>query len=135
MLFGAGLVIGGFLKRSKVIALLTLDNDWDPTLLFGMMLPVLVCSFSFWYILEVHKKNTVDDQPIVLYKDLIDYNLLIGAILLGVSWGLSGLCILPAMALAPIFTPHISLIFFFSMGAGVLIGMKVDGSINNVTFS
>ncbi len=33
-IFGAGLCLSGMLRRSKISGFLTLDNNWDPSLLF-----------------------------------------------------------------------------------------------------
>lgn len=96
-LFGAGLLVSGMTDTQKVIGWLDFFGDWDPTLAFVMGGAIVPMIFA-WRIAATR------DGPVVgggfpdvpshgLSKDLI-----VGAVLFGMGWGLAGLCPGPAMA-------------------------------------
>ena len=45
ILFGAGLVLAGMTDPDKVLAFLTLNSQWDPTLIFVLGSAVVVTFF------------------------------------------------------------------------------------------
>lgn len=53
VLFGLGLMIAGMTRRAKIAAFLTLDQNWDPSLLFVLGVGVLVNLLVFNYFTRI----------------------------------------------------------------------------------
>jgi uncharacterized membrane protein YedE/YeeE len=117
LLFSFGLILSGMINPAKVLGFLDLAGAWDPSLGFVMAGAVLVTLLGF---------KTVLRRPTPFYESHyslptrvdIDRNLLLGAALFGVGWGLVGLCPGPALAAFAVL-PLKTGLFVFSM----LIGM------------
>lgn len=56
IVFGLGLMISGMTWRSKINAFLSIDNNWDPSLLIVLGVGVIINIFTFNYILHVKFK-------------------------------------------------------------------------------
>ena len=113
LLFGAGLALSGMTDPSRVIGFLDLSGDWDPTLAFVMGGALVV--FSSGYFL-LRKKFQLPGNE----SDSVSKNLIIGAILFGVGWGLGGFCPGPAITALPLAATG-ALVFVPAM----LIGMAI----------
>lgn len=119
VLFGIGLAISGMMDPSRVRGFLDVFGQWDPTLAFVMGGAVLVIVVA-WSVQRSLSKpvfggafNLPDKQP-------IDRNLIGGAVLFGVGWGLAGLCPGPALS-ALVIEPISASVFVASMAAGMTI--------------
>jgi len=62
VLFGLGLTFSGMLRRTKISAFLTLNSDWDPSLMFVMAAAIAINVPAFYWIL---KKNKF---PVLAYR-------------------------------------------------------------------
>jgi len=97
LLFGAGLAVSGMANPARVQGFLDLFGQWDPTLVFvmaGAMLPM-----SLAWVLRTRLTTPLAQACFDLPKTSgVDRNLVVGAILFGAGWGLSGLCPGPALA-------------------------------------
>lgn len=51
VIFGAGLIVSGMTKKSKILNFLVISKDWDPSLCFVLMTSVVLNFFSFKIIL------------------------------------------------------------------------------------
>lgn len=97
VLFGAGLAVSGMMDPARVRAFLDVLGRWDPTLAFvmvGAMLPMIVA----WRIKGRLDRPLVDDGFHTPSTSQIDVQLVGGAALFGVGWGIAGLCPGPAIA-------------------------------------
>ena len=95
-LFGAGLLISGMTDTTKVQGWLDFFGDWDPTLAFvmgGAIIPMAIA----WRLTPDRAPVLGGDFPARPTSEL-DTNLVVGSILFGVGWGLSGLCPGPSIA-------------------------------------
>jgi uncharacterized membrane protein YedE/YeeE len=119
LLFGAGLAASGMTNTSKVIGFLDIFGAWDADLLMVMASAVITTFIGFAIILK-RKKPLFDSQFFLPTAQHIDRNLIVGAILFGVGWGLYGYCPGPAIASLVYLSP-VTFIFVFCM----LIGMGV----------
>ena len=117
LLFGLGLSISEMVNPEKVLGFLDLFGDWDPSLMFVMGAGVVVTLSSFRRIL---KKNRPFYNDRFWTNNLVevDLNLIFGAIIFGIGWGLIGLC--PGPAIASLAYGKIeSVIFILSMFIGL----------------
>jgi uncharacterized membrane protein YedE/YeeE len=97
LLFGLGLAISGMTHPGKVLDFLDLAGRWDPALLFVLGGAVGVTSIAFRLILR--RKAPLFSAKFALPRlQDIDRNLLGGALIFGIGWGISGYCPGPAIA-------------------------------------
>lgn len=118
-LFGLGLVVSGMTDAAKVQGWLDLFGAWDPTLAFvlgGAILPMLLA----WRIAERRKRALLGDAIPAPSDAPLDRRLILGSVLFGFGWALSGLCPGPAMAILS-YAGSDALIFFGAMIAGMVI--------------
>ena len=119
IIFGIGLIISGMTNPEKVIGFLSITDNWDPSLMF-VMGGAIIFSAPFMFLFRNKKTSLLGQElQIPLRKDL-DKNLIIGSSLFGIGWGLVGLCPGPAIS-SLVFLSPVSLIFIFSMSAGVVL--------------
>lgn len=117
-LFGAGLAFSGMADPARVQGFLDLFGHWDPTLAFvmgGAMIPMAVA----WIIQRRLDKPFADAHFSLPGTSLIDRKLVIGAVLFGTGWGISGLCPGPGLADLAI-NPLPALAFVIALLAGMV---------------
>lgn len=119
-LFGAGLAIGGMLNPSKVAGFLDVFGQWDPSLAFVMGGGVIANFIGMRLVMR--RSNPVFAEKFRLPGAAgIDRNLLGGAALFGIGWGLGGLCPGPAIS-SLVLVPDDVLLFVVMMLAGLMAG-------------
>lgn len=128
-LFAAGLVISGMIDPKKVIGFLDVTGNWDPSLAFVMAGAITVNFILFKSIFKKQRPLIAKNFSLPEKKN-IDIKLIVGSILFGVGWGLSGIC--PGPAVANIFSGH-SKIFIYI--AGMILGMLLFEYFNFVFLS
>lgn len=97
MLFGAGLAVSDMVNPARVLAFLDLAGRWDPTLAFVMGGAVVPAALG--YVLVRRMRRPLLAQRFGIPENrIIDRQLLLGAAIFGVGWGLVGLCPGPAIA-------------------------------------
>lgn len=97
--FAVGLAISGMIRPSKVLDFLDVTGHWDPSLAFVMGGALAV--FLPGYRLVTRRQRPVLAARFDLPKSQgITWQLLLGAIVFGVGWAVSGFC--PAAAVAAI---------------------------------
>lgn len=106
LLFGLGLAISNMLNPQRVLAFLDIFGVWDPTLVFVMGGALLITVPGSYLVLKRKKPRcqATFDLPSAHH---IDAQLLIGAGLFGLGWGLAGLCPGPAIAALTSLEPQI----------------------------
>lgn len=92
LLFGLGLIISGMTEPQKVLGFLDLAGRWDPSLAFVMAGAVSVMALA--YRIARHRSPAVTPRAAT-----VDKNLLLGAAVFGIGWGLAGICPGPALVL------------------------------------
>ena len=95
--FGGGLYLAGMTNPSKIVNFLDIAGIWDPSLIFVMGGGIPVAAIGF-FILKKREKPLIFDEIQVPTHGEIDQPLMIGSILFGIGWGVSGLCPGPAFA-------------------------------------
>ncbi|MBL1210116.1 YeeE/YedE family protein [Geminocystis sp. GBBB08] len=96
LLFGLGLSISQMIDRERVIGFLNVTGKWDATLMFVLGGAVGVTIITFRFILPL--KHPIFDSKFYLpTRQDIDGKLILGAVIFGIGWGISGFCPGPAI--------------------------------------
>ena len=96
-LFGTGLCISGMANPAKVQNFLDVTGPWDPTLL-AVMAGAVVAAFVGYRLAGNQARPLLASGFNRPSATAIDSKLILGAIVFGVGWGLSGICPGPAIA-------------------------------------
>ena len=97
LLFGIGLYVAQMVNPNKVLSFLDIAGRWDPSLALVMGSAVLVTGLGFPLALRRGKPLWGDGFTLPTRRD-IDRDLLVGAALFGIGWGIAGYCPGPAIA-------------------------------------
>lgn len=125
-LFSIGLMLSGMSNPAKVIGFLDLFGDWDPSLAFVMLGAIAVAFIPFQK--AIRKPVTIFNETIQLPKKTqLDQNLVSGAFIFGVGWGIAGICPAPALTLMGLGYAQ-ALYFIVAMLLGILIQRQVAGA-------
>jgi len=119
LIFGSGLLISKMADPGRVSAFLDVAGAWSPALIFVMGGGLLVAAPLF--AIARRRGRSLLGVPIpVPPKRGVDRQLLGGATLFGIGWGLSGIC--PGPALVLVGRGDLGGIVFF---AGLLVGIAL----------
>ena len=96
LVFGAGLLVSGMSDPGKVIGFLDVAGAWDPSLAFVMAGAILVGAVAFALARRRAQAFLGAAMHLPQRRD-IDLQLVAGAIVFGIGWGLAGFCPGPAL--------------------------------------
>ena len=123
-LFGLGIVIAGMANPAKVLNFFDVFGTWDPSLAF-VMGGGLVVAFIGYRLVFGRRAQPVFEQAFSLpTKRRIDTELVGGAAIFGIGWGIAGFCpggAIPALGLGYSQT----VVFVAAMVAGIVIGRAI----------
>ena len=123
-LFGMGLAISGMTDPARVIGFLNVFGAWDPALVFVMAGAVGMYGTGMLILRRVKNQNPQLPSARSL---LIDRQLVIGAAIFGVGWGLGGFC--PGPALANLGALRVeALLFVPAMAIGMFLAQRFFGA-------
>lgn len=124
LIFGLGLLLAGMANPAKVLAFLDITGAWDPSLALVMIGAIVVSIVAFAWASK-HKLSLLKQTIHLPDTQLIDKNLMLGASLFGVGWGLVGICPGPALVLLGAGNQQ-GIIFLIAMmvGMGLFEGLK-----------
>jgi len=125
LIFGIGLVISGMSNPAKVLNFLDVFGTWDPSLAFVMGGAVVVAFIGYRIVLQRPAPLLSDTFHLPTVKD-VDGQMLTGAALFGVGWGLGGFCPGPAFTALPLMSTGI-LAFFPALVIGMWAGREIPG--------
>jgi uncharacterized membrane protein YedE/YeeE len=115
LLFAVGLGIAGMTQPSRVIGFLDVFGAWDPSLALVMAGAIAVYMPVFW----AARRGLARRLHLPTRKD-VDVQMVAGAAMFGVGWGLAGYCPGPALvSLATLTAPVLA------FGAAMLVGMRL----------
>jgi uncharacterized membrane protein YedE/YeeE len=117
LIFGAGLLISGMVQPTKVLGFLDIFGAWDPSLAV-VMAAALAVSVPGFMLATGRSRPLLAARSLWPTKRDIDLQLIVGAALFGIGWGLVGLCPGPALeSLATLSLPVI--VFVLAMAGGM----------------
>ena len=119
ILFGAGLVVAGMTNPDVVLAFLTLNANWDSTLLFVLGAAVIVATIGY-RVIGARSTPLFDEEFHAPTSTAIDRRLLGGAAIFGLGWGLTGFCPGPALVGLMTLDPRAA-VFLGAFVAGLMI--------------
>ena len=123
--FGIGLAISGMTQPGKVIDSLNFTGNWDPSLIFVMGGGTGLYMLLYRSIIRNEQPRFTSSFQLPTFQ-VIDRPLAVGAVILGLGWGLGGFC--PGPGLTSIFSGNVNPIFFvIGISAGILAAPKVEG--------
>lgn len=97
LIFGAGLALSDMVNPARVLAFLDVAGEWDPSLIFVMGGALIPSAISYAVVRRMKRPLLADEFRIPRNRNL-EPQLLLGATIFGVGWGLVGLCPGPAIA-------------------------------------
>ena len=118
-IFGLGLTLSSMTNPAKVIGFLDITGNWDPSLMF-VMIGAIAISAPIFYLLRNKTKPLFDSNFEIPNIKNLDKQLILGASLFGLGWGMVGLCPGPAIASLALLKPF-SIIFVIAMAGGFYI--------------
>ena len=124
LLFGTGLTISGMINPMKILNFLDVSGPWDATLIFVMGAGLAVTLLGYQIIFKRNAPLFATSFRLPTSQD-IDVNLLGGAALFGLGWGLTGFCPGPAIA-SVVFGKTESIIFVIAMAAGMILTRQIQ---------
>ncbi|MBU2712681.1 YeeE/YedE family protein [Zooshikella harenae] len=119
ILFGIGLSVAQMVNPQKVLNFLDISGDWDPSLALVMVGALFVYALGYLLWVKPNNKPLLEEHFFLPTKKTIDKSLVVGSIIFGIGWGLSGIC--PGPALANLSGGDLKIVAF--IGA-MLVGMK-----------
>lgn len=119
LVFGLGLMLSGMADPAKVQNFLDIFGVWDPSLGLVMGGAIAVGLLAFTWAKK--RKTSLLGEPMQLpTSTVIDRQLLTGAALFGIGWGLAGFC--PGPAVMNLVTGHSEVwLFVGAMLAGMVL--------------
>ena len=123
LIFGLGLLISGMANPAKVQNFLDVAGSFDPSLIFVMGGALLVTFAGYRLVLRRPRPLLAEQFFLPTVKD-IDANLVLGASLFGIGWGLSGFCPGPAIVSLPLLAKG-TLIFVPCMLVGIALARLI----------
>jgi hypothetical protein len=124
LLFALGLGISGMTQPTKIIGFLDFAGAWDPSLLVVISGAVLTFAVAFKLSRGRARPVLAPKFSIPTRRD-IDAQLVIGAALFGLGWGIAGFCPGPAITAAVSGSMSV-LVFLSAMAAGMVLFRLYD---------
>ena len=123
LLMSVGIAYSQMIDPAKVLGFLTLNSQWDPSLVLVMAGALAVYASGYWLFAAKEKPFFAEHFHLPTKKEL-DKPLLLGSAIFGAGWGLVGYC--PGPALAALSSGSLAtLVFILAMVAGWFISRKL----------
>lgn len=116
-LFGTGLILSGMTNPANVLAFLDVAGAWNPALAVVMATAIAVASPVF-YLIRRRGRNLAGEAVSLANRRPVDAPLVIGSLLFGIGWGISGICPGPGLIIAASGVPF-AILFVGAMTIGM----------------
>lgn len=127
LLFGVGLYVSGMTSPSKVQGFLDIFGLWDPSLAFVMGGAVAVGLVAFQLVAHRRRRTLLGDELRLPQATAIDPPLVVGSLIFGIGWALSGICPGPGIVDVGFFDAN-ALVSVIAMAAGMALEKRVAGA-------
>jgi uncharacterized membrane protein YedE/YeeE len=118
LLFALGLSLSGMTRPSTVLAFLDVTGHWDPSLAAVMVGAIGVTAIAFQLRARRDAPLFAERFRADVPRKPVDARLVLGAVVFGAGWGLSGLC--PGAAVTSLASGQIGVVVFvLAMLAGM----------------
>lgn len=97
LLFGAGLALSDMINPARVLAFLDVAGNWDPSLAYVMGGALVPSAIAYWISRRMERPLMAREFRIPQNR-VVEPQLLAGAAIFGIGWGLVGFCPGPAVA-------------------------------------
>lgn len=128
LVFGLGLIVSGMADPAKVQNFLDLAGAWDPSLAF-VMGGAVIATFLGYRLVWRRPAPVLNASFDIPASRAIDGQLLTGAALFGIGWGIGGFCPGPALTALPLLAPG-TLAFVPAMILGLWIGARLKSALS-----
>jgi len=126
--FGLGIAISGMANPAKIFNFFDVFGDWDPSLAFVMGGGLAVAFVGYRLIFRTRRAPVLEPSFSLPARREIDGELIGGAAIFGVGWGIAGFC--PGGAIPALGLGHSeTFIFLGAMIAGIVIARLLRGII------
>ncbi|NRB68081.1 MAG: YeeE/YedE family protein [Vibrio sp.] len=120
LLFGIGMALSGMTNPENVIGFLDVTGAWNPSLAFVMGGALFVFTPAYHFLIKPQARALSGDVFSLSTKAHLDSQLIYGAALFGVGWGLAGIC--PGPAITSLAFGNVDIVIFLvSMVLGSLL--------------
>lgn len=124
LVMGLGLILSGMVNPAKITGFLDVTGLWDPSLALVMGGGLAIGSVGFAWLRKQHK--TMLGAPLSLPTNrVINPRLIIGSVLFGIGWGLTGICPGPGLVLLGV-GMDAGLVYAVSLLAGMALYSVVE---------
>lgn len=128
-IFGTGLLISGMTDTLRVQGWLDVFGNWDPTLAFVLGGAIVPMAIAWRY--SMGRRPVLGGAFPARPESRVGRNLVIGSVIFGMGWGLSGLCPGPSIATLS-FNGVNGVVFVVSMVAGMfaapMVRLRIDSA-------
>ncbi len=124
VVFAVGLGIAGMTRPEKVIGFLDFGGQWDPSLALVMVGAIGVNAAVWWGVARHREKPVYGESFEVPPAGIIDWRLVVGAVVFGLGWGLGGYCPGPAVS-SSLVAGHGVPIFVAAMLGGMWLAKRI----------
>ena len=124
IVFGLGLIVSQMVNPAKILNFLDVFGSWDPSLAFVMGGGLVVAFIGYRLTFARRQAPVLEPTFSLPMKDLIDLELVGGAMIFGVGWGIAGFCpggAIPALGLGYSETA----IFVAAVIAGIIVARAI----------
>ncbi len=124
LLLGAGLILSGMANPAKVIGFLDVAGPWDPSL--GLVMGGGLVVGTIGFALLKKQPKTLMGEPLNLPTSRkIDLRLILGSVLFGIGWGITGICPGPGLVLLGAGIPE-GIVYIASLLAGMTLYSLIE---------
>jgi hypothetical protein len=123
-LFGVGLIVSRLVQPGAIHELLDLGGAWSPALVVMMASGAATYAIGYRIVLRRRRDPWLDVKFYVPGPRDVDEQLVLGAAIFGVGWGLAGMCPAPGLVALGAGAPH-GLVFVAALVAGMALHRAV----------